>query len=258
MLLGAAVSMVVSRNNSRPLWTIRWRNVKLRHRNLFLCCATLTQKKLNKIISSSLLIHSVFFILFSHLPKTMTPELPPEVLSVVAKHFTPKQATVPSLVCHNWHQVFAPVIWRKLGIHSSHSLQRPQSLEQLTRNAHLIRELTYQNRGLPSECLSIPFTRLTKLCLFCESSMSANMDVDFARLVAMNHQLEELSVVGLRSGEGPNIWWSIASMPKLRDLSIYYSPLTMEELATLLQGLNGTEKLELLGNHCSKNLDESF
>ncbi|KAF9320096.1 hypothetical protein BG003_007267 [Podila horticola] len=180
----------------------------------------------------------------------MTHKFPPELLILVSKYFTAQGATVPSLVCHSWHQAFAPVIWHRLSMSSYRFLGQYQPLEQLTRNAHHVKELIYQNHALPTEFLSIPYTSLTKLHLLCGSFVSGDLDVHFAQLVTVCHQLEDLAIVELDSERAPKTWQSIVSRPRLRVLNVSGCSMTVNEFATLWRSFTSVKRLKLVENHC--------
>lgn len=128
-----------------------------------------------------------------------------------------------------------------------------QPLEQLARNAHHVRELIYQNRALPAEFLSIPYTSLTKLHLLCGSFVSGGLDVHFAHLVTVCHQLEDLAIVELDSEKAPKTWQSIVSKPRLRVLNVSGCSMTANDFATLCRSLTGVKRLKLVENHCRGN-----
>lgn len=156
----------------------------------------------------------------------------------------------PSLVCRAWHQVFAPVVWQSFHLQDNRHLIPPPPLELLARNAHLVRELEIKVHNLPPEYFSIPFTHLAKLRLVRRIHTYENVAVDFAQLVTLNRQLEDVAIRGLRSEEMSDILKSIVSVPKLRILSICGWSTTVTEFATLWRGLNNLERLTLERIHC--------
>lgn len=182
-----------------------------------------------------------------HLPITMAYKLPPELLILVAKYFTPTEATAPSLACQTWHQIFAPSVWRRLDISACNYFARLQPLEQLIKNAHFVKDLKYRDCDLPSECLAVQYTHLTTLHLFSGPRLSPHLGDNFARLVILNDQLEEVTISGLRSENAWMIWESIVSRPRLRDLTVCGCSMMVDEFTTLWRGLTNLERLTLDG-----------
>lgn len=161
------------------------------------------------------------------------------------KYFTLTEATAPNLACLTWHQVFAPSVWRRLDISADNYFVRLQPLEQLIKNAHFVKDLKYRDCDLPPERLSVQYTHLTTLHLFCGPFLSSQLKFFFARLVTLNHQLEEVIISGLRSENAWMIWESIISRPRLRDLTVCDCSMTADEFATLWRGLTNLERLTL-------------
>src|ERR1700744_2817787 len=87
--------------------------------------------------------------------------LPPELLILISKYFTPEEALAPSLACRSWHSVFTTVIWRCYTIKPRRT---SPTIETRTKNAHHVRELHYLGTQLTvADDLVVPYTRLTNL-----------------------------------------------------------------------------------------------
>ncbi|KAG0320128.1 hypothetical protein BG000_003687 [Podila horticola] len=169
--------------------------------------------------------------------------LPLELLLSVAEYLTPPEATSPILVCRAWHNVFISVIWRSYSINALTQLP----LDVLVNHSDLVTELTYKDRTIPQEYLSIPFTRLTHLALdsgstgtFSEEAMS-----HFARLVALNDHLQEMVIYGQSFAAEDEFWSSVASRPHLRRLTLERCSMDSKGFAAFWRSLIRVEQLSI-------------
>lgn len=169
--------------------------------------------------------------------------LPLELLLSVAEYLTPPEATSPILVCRAWHNVFISVIWRNYSINALTQLP----LDVLVNHSDLVTELTYKDRTIPQEYLSIPFTRLTHLALdsgstgtFSEEAMSR-----FARLVALNDHLQDMVINGQSFAAEDEFWSSVAFRPHLRRLTLERCSMDSKGFAAFWRSLIRVEQLSI-------------
>ncbi|KAF9309288.1 hypothetical protein BG003_009934 [Podila horticola] len=165
----------------------------------------------------------------------------PEVVAEVAEYLTRDEATIPSRVSRAFLQAFGPVVWRACAIGLQG--QRP-SLQGLIRNAHNIRNLSYDD-ALSLDYLSLPCTQLTslKICRVAGSDSDTKWH-HLAELVKQNRRLHTLHISDRSRSATLEFWSSLAYCSTLRTVDVQSADMDEEQFAALWNGCKSMQSLK--------------
>lgn len=171
-------------------------------------------------------------------------QLPPELLLVVAKYFTPAEAAAPCLVCRAWQEVFGSIVWRTYMIKPR---DMAPAISTLTKNAHHIRRLEYfATRMDVEDDLAVPYTRLISLRFFVTSLQSEWTWAQIVPLIVRNRQLQVVLFSDSGRSTQPELWAAFGALPLLRALELQGFLLGKKDLETIWNGCKGLHELRLL------------
>ncbi|KAI9232985.1 MAG: hypothetical protein BYD32DRAFT_427081 [Podila humilis] len=141
----------------------------------------------------------------------------PEILFMLSKYFSAKEAVKPSQVCRTWNKVFNNVVWRECTIDRNAMF----SVDTLHRNAHHIRSLAY-NVGASIEAFPAPCKQLRKITLDNSQALIGFPEQKQASfLIEKNPNLEDLIICFDRSkSHSELIWTRVKGASHLRSLEV--------------------------------------
>ncbi|KFH66501.1 hypothetical protein MVEG_07026 [Podila verticillata NRRL 6337] len=141
----------------------------------------------------------------------------PEILFMLSKYFSAKEAVKPSQVCRTWNKVFNNVVWRECTIDRNAMF----SVDTLHRNAHHIRSLAY-NVGASIEAFPAPCKQLRKITLDNSQALIGFPEQKQASfLIEKNPNLEDLIIRFDRSkSHSELIWTRVKGASHLRSLEV--------------------------------------
>ncbi|KAI9231147.1 MAG: hypothetical protein BYD32DRAFT_431525 [Podila humilis] len=176
--------------------------------------------------------------------------LPPELLILISKYFTPEEALAPSLACRFWHSVFTTVVWRCYTIKPR---KTSPTIETRTKNAHHVRELHYLGTQLTVEDdLVVPYTRLTNLWFLTSYNDSVDNEqlwIRLTQLIARNQELQEAVISDPVAGAPVELWQTVISLPVLRTLEIRDVCMQMKHWEAIWNGCKGLRTLRMYNMH---------
>lgn len=171
------------------------------------------------------------------------PLLIPNVLQLVADHLNLWEVTAPRLVCRVWNQVFSTRVWRSVTIGGS--MNALPSLDDITWNAHHIRDLTYDKHP-PPQYFNLPCTYLTKLTIKYSRTHRPGVWNHLAELVKRNNNsLQELTICDPSYTTNSAFWTSLGQCLQLKKVSIRQAKLEGSAIQAFWQGCMGLQSLTI-------------
>lgn len=168
------------------------------------------------------------------------PLLIPNVLQLVADHLNLWEAVAPRLVCRVWNQVLSAKVWRYVAISSQKA--RP-SLDDITWNAHHIRDLTYSSQP-PLQYFNLPCTYLTKLTIHYFRTHRPGVWNQLAELVKRSSvNLQEVTVCDPSYTTTSAFWTSLGHCLQLRKVSINKAKMEGSAIQAFWKGCMGLQSL---------------